>query len=108
LAQAKVFLNRLIDSSINPELPWAALMAPLALRQHTKVISQLGSLGTWTKVLQLLGKMRSMRVQPNVITYNSSFSDSQIFSDLSISLLSLALSLAVVCCCSLFVVRLWV
>jgi pentatricopeptide repeat protein len=83
LAQAKVFLNRLIDSSINPELPWAALMAPLALRQHTKVISQLGSLGTWTKVLQLLGKMRSMRVQPNVITYNSSFSDllrsSQIF-----------------------------
>lgn len=33
---------------------------------------------------------------------------SQIFSDLSISLLSLALSLAVVCCCSLFVVRLWV
>ncbi|CAL1154593.1 unnamed protein product [Cladocopium goreaui] len=69
---ARVFLNRLIDSSINPELPWAALMAPLALRQHTKVISQLGSLGTWTKVLQLLGKMRSMRVQPNVITYNSS------------------------------------
>eukprot|EP00435_Cladocopium_sp_Y103_P027946 s3065_g6.t3 len=66
-----------------PSSPWVKLltarMVPFQglgpLRQHTKVISQLGSLGTWTKVLQLLGKMRSMRVQPNVITYNSSFSD---------------------------------
>mmetsp|Transcript_14105 Transcript_14105/g.16832 ORF Transcript_14105/g.16832 Transcript_14105/m.16832 type:complete len:91 (+) Transcript_14105:25-297(+) len=42
------------------------------LRQHTKLISQLGSVGTWTKVLQLLSKMRSLRLEPNVITYNSS------------------------------------
>lgn len=42
-----------------------------------------GQLGNLDQSLAAAGEMRSMRVQPNVITYNSSFSDllrsSQIF-----------------------------